>query len=371
MATLAEIEAELGFTRAEDVQPDTDRPGLLRARTHQGEERWDVRTCVLHDGRHPEAAPPRLEPHGFEAVELSSHRAVQDALAHIRRDDRISDESDAALRAAFHGAVLRLGDGRGLRVDFVADDGLINRRSGPNRLAVNDGADGRNGHDAAPGIHADQDVFGVPLVKLMDGQAPAVFRHQTPDGRNDEAAMFLLNVWIPVQQITNPLVFMDRRTLDQQRHQLRYGLPVTGFLDRDDDQQVNDIWTFLPDARQEWHFRSEMGPELCYVFDTLGTPHGAGVLPGEDALEVLYLALADACAAAVDGDEDRLADVAGAPIPSLAEVTTEPIREAHAQMAATLQTARADAGWLERARAAMDSVIRKSVELRIVATLVD
>ena len=32
--------------------------------------------------------------------------------------------------------------------------------------------------------------------------------------------------------------------------------------------EVNDIWTFLYDPPQEWYFRSIMGPDQAYVFDT-------------------------------------------------------------------------------------------------------
>ncbi|MEM7288200.1 MAG: hypothetical protein AAF480_17765, partial [Actinomycetota bacterium] len=263
MRTVARVEAELGFARPDQVVQDHERAGMLRARTEErgAPEVWDYRTCAVHDMADPDAAPRHLDDAGFEAVDISEIVDLQAALAQVAADDAITETADVALRSALQGVTLRLADGRGLRVDYIADDGLINRRGGPNRLNVNlGGADGRNGHDAAVGIHADQDVFGVPLRKLMDGTAPEVFRHRTPDGTNDDSSTFLLNLWIPIQQVTNPLVFMDRRTLDQQRHQLRYGLPVEGFLDRDEDERVNDIWKFLPDPDQEFWFRSDMGP---------------------------------------------------------------------------------------------------------------
>jgi hypothetical protein len=274
-------------------------------------------------------------------------------------------------------AQFRLANGRTLRIEHVADEGLIHRRAGPNGLNVNPaGMDGANGHDAAQRIHADQDVFGTPLEQLMKGAAPKLFRHRTPDARNDDSSLFLLNLWIPIQQITRPLILMDRRTLDQKRHQLRYGLPVTRFLDRDEERSVNDIWTFLPDPAQEWYFRSQMGPDQGYVFDTLGEPHGASILPGEEALEQLYLKLGRASEAVATGDADALRTVAAAQPPALPEVTTEAIREAWQRMTALLHEAAQAAElcasgehWSARARAAMDAVIRKSVEMRLVATL--
>lgn len=373
MMSTTTVEAELGFARPEQVVPDHERPGLLRARTQErgARELWDFRSCRLRDLCHADVGAVGLETAGFEAVDISDNRALQSALGQVGADDRITERTDQALRDALAGTTLRLANGRGLRVDFVSDDGLINRRGGPNRLAVNPGgADGRNGHDAAAGVHADQDVFGVPLRKLMGGKAPEVFRHRTPDGHNDQSATFLLNVWIPIQQVTNPLVLMDRRTLDQGRHQLRYGLPVAGFLDRDEDQRINDIWKFLPDENQEFWFRSDMGPDQAYVFDTLGTPHGAACLPGEDALEALYRRLDAACTAA-DDEPQLLQELAASAVPALPDITTDPIRTAHTRMADVLARADGDDAWVAEARAAMDAVIRKSVEMRIVATLVD
>jgi hypothetical protein len=237
--------------------------------------------------------------------------------------------------------------------------------------------DGANGHNAALAIHADQDVFGTPLKQMMKGGAPQLFRHQTPDARNDDSSMFLLNLWIPIQQITRPLVLMDRRTLDQRRHQLRYGLPVTRFLDRNEESSVNDIWTFLPDPAQKWYFRSIMGPREGYVFDTLGEPHGSCILPGEDALEDLYLRLDRACDAALAADVDALRAIAAEPSLELSDDSTEPIREAWLRMTELIHEAGSRASeicasgesWCARARAAMDAVIRKSIEMRLVATL--
>jgi hypothetical protein len=376
----SELRGRLGFTRADDVSADAERPGLLRARTlpfgPNPDEAFDFRDCVLHDAVDPQTPEPGLEAAGFETVDLSGNAPLQQALGRIRSEDRLSDASATAVRAALAGAALRLANGRTLRIEHVADDGMIHRRGGPNRLDVNpEGMDGANGHGVAGAVHADQDVFGTPLRQMMKGAAPQLFRHQTPDARNDDASMFLLNLWIPLQQVTRPLTLMDRRSLDPRRHQLRYGLPVTRFLDRDEEQSVNDIWTFLPDEGQKWYFRSEMGPDQGYVFDTLGEPHGACILPGEDALEALYRRLDRTCEAIQDGDERALREAAGAPLPSLPEVTTEPIRAASRRMAELLReagAALADASgddWCRRARAAMDTVIRRSLEMRLVAAL--
>jgi hypothetical protein len=381
-STGSELRAPLGFTRAEDVSHDDERPGLLRARTLSfgvdPVEAFDFRSCVLNDCADPRTSEPGLEEAGFETIDLSSNSRLQDALATVREEDRVSDAAAEALRESLRGARFRLGNGGILRIEHVADEGLIHRRAGPNELDVNPrGMDGPNGHGAARTIHADQDVFGTPLEQLMKGAAPELFRHQTPDARNDDSSLFLLNLWIPIQQITRPLVLMDRRTLDQKRHQLRYGLPVTRFLDRDEARSVNDIWTFLPDPAQKWFFRSVMGPDQGYVFDTLGEPHGACILPGEEALEQLYLSLGRACEAAEAEDSQALRGVAAAEPPALPDATTEPIRAAWLRMTDLLREAGTQAAeicasgehWSARARAAMDALIRKSVEMRLVATL--
>jgi hypothetical protein len=372
--TSSELRASLGFTRAEDVSPDDERPGLLRARTLpfgvDPDEASDFRSCVLNDCADPQTPEP--------AIDLSRNAPLQKALATIRDEGRISDASAEALRAGLNGARFRLTNGAKLRIEHIADEGLIQRRAGPNGLEVNPGGmDGANGHDAARRIHADQDVFGTPLKQMMKGAAPQLFRHQTPDARNDDSSLFLLNLWIPIQQITRPLVLMDRRTLDPKRHQLRYGLPVTRFLDRDEESSVNDIWTFLPDPAQKWYFRSVMGPDRGYVFDTLGEPHGACILPGEEVLEQLYSDLGRACEAVEAEDVGALGGIAAAQPPALPDVTTEAIREVWLRMTELLREAGSEAAeicasserWSSRARAAMDAVIRKSVEMRLVATL--
>jgi len=376
------LRAPLGFTRADNVSPDDERPGMLRARTlpfgDLPDDTFDFRSCALHDCLDSSTIEPGLEEAGFETVDLSGSERLQDTLATLRAEDRISEGTAEALRSSLTGAHLRLANGRSLRVEHVADEGLIQRRAGPNGLNVNPrGMEGANGHGPARTIHADQDVFGTPLRQMMNGNAPSLFRHQTPDARNDDSSLFLLNLWIPIQQTTRPLVLMDRRTLDAKRHQLRYGLPVTRFLDRDEESSVNDIWTFLPDADQKWYFRSSMGLNQGYVFDTLGEPHGSCILPGEDALERLYLDLERACEAVAANDAAALREITAAQVPALPEITTEPIRDAWRCMTNLLseagrhsaEIAAAGKDWSVRAREAMDATIRKSVEMRLVAAL--
>ena len=166
---------------------------------------------------------------------------------------------------------------------------------------------------------------------------------------------------------------MDRSTLNGRQHQLRYALPTDTFLDRTEDKRENDIWAFLHDDAQQWYFRSSMNHEQAYVFDTLGEPHGSFILPGEDIAEQYYLQLQQLC--------EKLE--AGAKIecplplqPILPADTTAPLRRAIKSMAGLVSSAPIENSghpavdvWLARAAEAMDSVVRKSLEMRVVALL--
>jgi hypothetical protein len=370
------------FTRPEDVVPDEERPGLLRAQ-HAGEtDTGDVHVCTFHDLSETGTVEPGLEAAGFETIDLSGNAPLQRALDQVRAMDCITDEVAAAIRDSLTGARFDLENGTSLKIDLVVDDGLFHRRAGPNWHDVNPGGiDGINGHGGASYVHGDQDVFGTPLRQLMHGAAPDMFRHNTPDGRNDEATTFLLNMWIPLHAPVQPLALMDRRTLDAKKHQLRYGLPVDGFLDRDDDAAVNDIWNFLHNDEQAWYIRSNMESDQGYLFDTLGTPHGAGILPGEPALEELSLALGALDDAFGRGDTGAVESIAAdqGQRQSPTEATPE-IQQAWQRMSDLVDAATAVladpvgepgvADWCTQASAASGAVIRKSVELRLVASVI-
>ncbi|NNE73296.1 MAG: hypothetical protein HKN26_06510, partial [Acidimicrobiales bacterium] len=122
-----------------------------------------------------------------------------------------------------------------------------------------------------------------------------------------------------------------------------------------------------------WYIRTDMGPDQGYVFDTLGVGHGAAALVGEPELEQLFISLRKVCEA-LEGDDHRAARAAA----SAANIVLPPadatrsIAQAGQAMAALVDEARADVdwpAWCGRARAAMDGVIRRSIEMRLVATL--
>ncbi|MFZ2549089.1 MAG: hypothetical protein WAX12_14000, partial [Candidatus Microthrix subdominans] len=238
---------------------------------------------------------------------------------------------------------------------------------------------GRNDHGPATSVHGDQDVFGTPIRQLMGGEAPTLFRHDSPGVHNHEPSLMLVNLWIPLQQITQPLVLADGRSIDRKSHQLRYGLATDSFLEREYDVAINDIWMFLHDPDQRWFFRSEMDHRSAYVFNTLSTPHGAGVLPGENLAERCFRALEAGESAAERGDAaglvDALADIDETRAPDQA---TPALRRAVEGMLALADEARSDPEavcgpgsqeWVTSSRAARRSVVRRSLELRVVVSV--
>ena len=380
----ATVVVEMGFMPATHAIPDPDHPGLLRAGPRAsgpyGGESVEVRVCEATDCAQDESVTPNLFDCGFDTADLSGLDELQAVCRRIRASGRIDDADAAAVRAALDGADLRLAGGSTVTVLHLADEGLIMRKAGPNRLSVvGPRSSGMNDHGAATSVHADQDVFGTPLSQIMDGRAPSLFRHESPDGHNRDAGLMLVNMWIPLQQITQPLVLGDGRSVDRRRHQLRYGLATQSFLEREDDLAINDIWTFLHDGGQRWYLRSQMDHRSAYVFDTLSTPHGSCILPGEDVAQQWYLAAEAAEAAVEAGDVAALAGALSASLPDRVPSSAPPaLAEAVARIVAVIDEARTDpatvcsegAGeWLARSREARQPLVRMSLELRMVVSV--
>ena len=371
---------ELGFLPPGEAIPDADRPGLLRAGERgsapYGGKGVEYHVCSATDGVQSENPDIGLLTTSFDAVDLSPFTGLQSTLAGVRKAGEITDTEIAEVRNTLDGAVLQCSNGLTVKVLQLAGEGMIMRQGGPNRMSVVGArTKGANGHGAATSVHADQDVYGTPLAQIMKGRAPSLFRHDSPDAQNLDPSLMLLNLWIPLHQITQPLVLGDGRSLDRRRHQLRYGLATTSFLERDEDQEINDIWAFLHDPSQRWYFRSEMDHRSAYVFDTLGTPHGAGVLPGEDLAERCSQALVAAETAAERADVatlvSTLEELAFFETPIL---STPALRDAVAAMLTLISDALAapnavSSAWVERSRAARREVVRMSLEMRLVATV--
>jgi len=375
---------QLGFAPESVAIPDPDHPGLLRAGPRAsapyGSSNIEVHVCDATDCVDGNVQPD-LKTFGFDTVDLSALDALQEVCACVRAAGAIASDQADEIRAALDGSMLRTSDGGSLRVMHIAEEGFIMRTAGPNGLSmVGSRSSSMNGHGQATSVHADQDVFGTPVAQLMDGRAPELFMHDSPDGYNHDAALLLVNFWIPLQQITQPLVLADGRSIDRRRHQLRYGLATDSFLERDDDLVINDIWSFLHDDDQRWYFRSEMDHHNAHVFNTLSTAHGAGTLPGEDVAERCYLALEVAESALVAGDtaafSSTLSDAAELRRP---QHTTPALADAIETMLALIDDAtaapsevcggRAEA-WVAASRSARRRVVRMSLELRMVVSIV-
>lgn len=382
-APRATHQVDLGFMPLEFAVPDPQRPGLRRAGERASApysgDAIEVHGCSAVDlSTAPDAAD--LFGSGFDVVDLSGLDSLQGVLAQIRSAGVIEDDDAANVRAGLDGAVLPTSSGRTLTVLHVADEGLILRKAGPNRLSVvAPESHGMNDHGPAQSVHADQDVFGTPLTQLMDGRAPELFRHDSPDGSNTAASLMLINLWIPLQQITQPLVLADGGSLDRRAHQLRYGLRTEGFLERDEDLAINDIWTFLHHADQRWYFRAEMDHREAYAFNTLSTAHGAATVDGESTAEEWWRALCAAEEASSVGDSAGLADALEAVVspdvkvdttPALAaaiEAMTELAEEASADPSAILGSSGTE--WRARSAAARQALVRMSLEMRLVVSV--
>ncbi len=378
------VPVALGFMPKSLAIPDVDHPGLLRAGPRAaapyGGESIELHTCAATDLCHDGEFRPDLLEHGFDTVDLSPFDGLQQALAGVRLAGHVDDADASTVRASLGGAALGCSGGRTITVLHIADEGFIMRTSGPNGMSLaGPRSIGMNGHGVATSVHADQDVHGTPLRQLMDDRAPSLFRYNSPDGRNHDAGLMLVNFWIPLQQIVQPLTLADGRSIDRRRHQLRYGLATGSFLERDDDMAINDIWTFLHDPGQRWYLRSEMDHRSAYVFDTLSTPHSACTLPGEDVAEHCYRSLENAESAVTSGEIGALSRAvspvlqatlpAGAPpalgdaIEAMVAVADKAISDPAAVCGDGAET------WFAASKAARRRVVRMSLELRMVVSI--
>ena len=378
MASAPTVASVLGFARPERVRPDPERPGVRRSATIEpaplDETTLDMCECELHDLAVVDSWEPSLDEAGFAIADLPDRRGLHDRLRAVLGDQRLSATNEAAIRRSLGRARVRLRDGTHLLILHVAAEGVLFRSEGPAGIDLHGGADDQVRHGGAVNVHADQDVLGTPLRQLMRGHAPRILRHEAPDSSNGRSPLMLVNLWLPLRQVTRPLTLMHSGSLDRRRDQCRYGLPTEGILNRSGERAVNDIWAFLHDEDQEWYFHSELGLGQAYVFDTLSTAHGSCVLPGEDVAADRYRRLAEAEAAIGDGnsavaratDADR----------STGEIPTGSLQRAVATMDALLDevaarndrlTADEAARWIRRSEAARAAVVRSSIELRALA----
>ena len=380
------VEAQLAFTPVKNVSRDDGPRASLRARAlapgaMADPRSYDQRTCRIIDCSAGELRPD-LREHGFAHVDLSRMHGLQATRAGVGGAGRLAAGAAAAIRRGLLGRALPLASGARLWVLYIAREGFFMRRAGPNRTSIGRDVSGVNSHDAAMAVHADQDVDGTPVRQLLRGAAPWLFHHDSPARSNRLSRLHLVNLWIPLEQVTRPLALMDRRTLNRRAHQLRHGLATDTFLRRDEGMRVNDIWSFLHDESQQWYFTSALDARTAYAFDTLSTPHGAFVLPGEERAEARYRQLRAAVDAVRRRDHPgaaRALSAVDAPGGGWREPATAPLRRAIAAMEAAIAEGRANAlalcrgdavhGWTTRAAEAAERVVRKSLEMRAIALL--
>lgn len=327
--------------------------------------------CELRDLAALDAQQPSLDQAGFAIADLPDRRGLHGTLRAVLHEQRLSPRNEAAIRGSLGRARLRLSDGTHLVILHVATEGVLFRSQGPAGIDVHEGTDDEVRHGGAVNVHADQDVLGTPLRQLMRGHAPRLLRHDAPDSSNRRSPLMLVNLWLPLQQVTRPLTLMHSASLDRRRHQCRYQLPTEGILNRSGERAVNDIWAFLHDDAQEWYFHSELGLGHAYVFDTLSTAHGSCALPGEEVAADRYRCLTAAEGAI--GDRDTAALRAAAAARSAGDPPTASLQRAIATMDALLDEAASQAerlttgdarDWLRRSQAARAAVVRSSIELR-------
>ena len=380
MAAPSALTAELAFTRADEVTRDA---GYARARTldpaaMRAPGAFDRRPCAIADLAQG-ALRPELWTHGFDLADLTERPRLQAVLERVRQAGHLRDGDVAALRADLRLASLPLASGGRLRLLHIAREGLFMRRAlpggQPRPLAPGE-------HDAAVSVHIDQDIDGTPLRQLLRGLAPRLFRHDAPRHHN-HGRLALINLWIPLVQVTRPLALMDGRTLDRRAHQLRYALPLEGILDgRRDGMRVNDIWTVLHDPGQRWYFDSTIDAQRAFVFDTLSTPHASFVAPGESRAAARRDAVVAAVEALARGDhaaaraalarevDPALAAEAPATAPLAAAVAAIEALLAEGRLLLAARPAAADVdAWAARASAAAARLVRRSIEMRAVALL--
>lgn len=372
------VTSVLGFARPDRVNPDRERPDVLRSATIEpaplDATTLAMRECELRDLAAGTHAEPSLDQAGFAIADLPDRRGLHDTLRSVRDRQSMEPEDEAALRRSLGRALVRLRDGSRLLILHVATEGVLFRSEGPAGIDIHGGDDDEVRHGGAVNVHADQDVLGTPLRQLMRGRAPKILRHDAPDSTNRRSPLMLVNVWLPLRQVTRPLTLMHSGTLDRRRDQCRYGLPTEGILNRSGERAVNDIWAFMHDPDQQWYFHSDLGLGEAYVFDTLSTPHGSCVLPGEDVAADRYRRLTAAEAAVAAGDDAALGECAGGRVSP--PVPTASLQQAIATMDRLLDevpthfeglTPNAARDWVRRSETARAAVVRSSIEMRALA----
>src|SRR5690606_16525109 len=85
---------------------------------------------------------------GFDCVDISANTRLQSRLDKVKAQGVFADDDISAVRKAIVGSVLKLSNGKRLRMLYVAGEGMLIRSSGPNNLPI--------AHDEAVPTHSKQ-----------------------------------------------------------------------------------------------------------------------------------------------------------------------------------------------------------------------
>lgn len=330
---------------------------------------------------------PGICKEGFEQIDLNRVPGLVSLLDEVNATKSLSPEKVQEIRKKLMYSSFPLANGLWLRLVYVHDkEGFIMRTAGPNKAKIRqmESLSAINGHTSAGAVHIDQNVHGTPLKQIMRGMAPYLFHHDSPSNSNSYSPLFLLNLWVPLQQACQPLILCDKKSINRGENQIRYGLTVESFMKRDDERNVNDIYVCTFNDEQQWYYSSSIDQSRgAYIFETLSTAHGCATLSGEELAGELYTSLDGvvAFAESCDNTADIIHHAKAAVPQSLldlnkvelekvparlkdkAEVMVKLLKAACASEVEDWQT------WLKDAQSCLESCIRRSIEMRCVAVV--
>jgi len=308
------VESLMAFANPSYVFPDHRRGGsgnrlILPHRSASGKplgyrDQWDLQRIRIYDlargkGRGADHFEPDIFSNGFAIADLSFLRDLQAALYQVASQDHIGKHDVQKLTQAVTGVPIPLGAGHTLEVLGVDTSTLYMRKSGPDAMSL--GVTEQSGRTlrAAVNVHTDGDVDS-------ERHSPGWKRRFHHSG-NPSSETFVLNLWIPLQQPVRPLAVMDCATLDRKRDQVQQMFTLPARKNGEalhplapeevpQTPQTGENHCYLHRSSQEWYFKSDMGPGQALVFDTMSTPHGTFLLPGETELGQLFRQLQRAVA---------------------------------------------------------------------------
>ena len=273
----------------------------------------------LHDIRNS-AQPPGLVTKGFTLFQLANNKRLQSILRTIHSTAVLTEHDKKEILSSLSMKSFQTSDQKhNVRIVYPVPDGLFLRQAGPNKLKVYDN-EGRECMPSAENAHVDNNVDGT-LKQLMRGWAPWIFHFTSPGKKNHVSPLFIMRIWIPLQQPVRPLCVLNQQTFNRTREQIAFHLPTGDFLQKEqrslngllshgvkDDLSLVDVWHTLHGEQQEWWFQSDMNYTQALAFSTLDGAHTSCSLPGESVLAELYHHLNAIMRMIKENDETQLSE---------------------------------------------------------------